>query len=163
MRDAVTAIAATETPAILAQEGIEVLPGRAVFTSPHEVSVDGRALRARRFVIATGSRPAVPAVPGLADSDYLTNETIFGLDELPRRLAVLGGGAVGCELAQAFARLGSQVILVEAGPRLLPAADPSASAVVEEVFRAERISVRTGVAADSVKPHEKGVALARGR
>jgi pyruvate/2-oxoglutarate dehydrogenase complex dihydrolipoamide dehydrogenase (E3) component len=159
VRGAVAVIAATETAEVLGREGIEVLRGRAAFTLPGEIRVDGRVLRARRFVLATGSRPAVPPVPGLADADYLTNETIFGLGKLPGRLAVLGGGAVGCELAQAFARLGSQVTLVEAAPRLLPAADPAASRVVEEVFRAEGISVRTGVAAARVKKEGNGVAL----
>jgi pyruvate/2-oxoglutarate dehydrogenase complex dihydrolipoamide dehydrogenase (E3) component len=159
VRAAVAAIAATETAEVLAREGVEVRRGQAAFLSPREISVDGRVLRARRFVVATGSRPAIPPVPGLADTIYLTNETIFGLDELPGRLAVLGGGAVGCELAQAFARLGSKVTLAEAAPRLLPAADPAASAVVEEVFRAEGISVRTGVAAASVKPNDNGVTL----
>jgi pyruvate/2-oxoglutarate dehydrogenase complex dihydrolipoamide dehydrogenase (E3) component len=163
VRDAVAAIAATETAQVLAREGIEVLRGRAAFTAPGEISVGGQVLRARRFVIATGSRPAIPPVPGLADADYLTNETIFGLDsglgELPGRLAVLGGGAVGCELAQAFARLGSQVVVIEAASRLLPAAGPGASEVVEEVFRAEGISVRTGVAAASVKHDDKGLVL----
>lgn len=157
---AVAAIAATETPDVLGREGIEVLRGRAVFTSPRQVSVDGRALRARAFVVATGSQPSVPPVPGLAGTGYLTNETVFGLGELPGRLAVLGGGPVGCELAQAFARLGSQVTVIEAAPRLLPAADPEASLVVAEVFGAEGISVRTGVAAASVKHNEKTVMLA---
>ncbi len=159
VRKAVAAIAATETEDVLGREGIEVLRGSAVFAARNEISVNGRVLRARRLVIATGSQPAVPPVPGLADADYLTNETIFGLDELPARLAVLGGGAVGCELAQAFARLGSQVTIIEAAPRLLPAADPAASAVIEDVFRAAGISVRTGVAAASVTPDENGVTL----
>jgi pyruvate/2-oxoglutarate dehydrogenase complex dihydrolipoamide dehydrogenase (E3) component len=164
VRHAVAAIAAAETPDVLAREGIEVLRGRAVFTSPHEVSVGGRALRARAFVVATGSQPSVPPVPGLAGTGYLTNETIFGpgelLGELPGRLAVLGGGPVGCELAQAFARLGSHVTVIEAAPRLLPTADPDASRVVAEVFGAEGISVRTGVAAASVKHDKKAVELA---
>ena len=160
VRHAVAAIAATETPDVLGADGIEVFRGRAVFTSPRQISVDGRALRARAFVIATGSQPSVPPVPGLAGSGYLTNETIFGLNELPGRLAVLGGGPVGCELAQAFARLGSQVTVIEAAPRLLPAADPEASQVVAEVFGAEGISVRTGAAAASVEPDEKKVTLA---
>jgi pyruvate/2-oxoglutarate dehydrogenase complex dihydrolipoamide dehydrogenase (E3) component len=160
VRHAVAAIAATETPDVLGREGIEVLRGRAVFTSPREVSVDGRGLRARAFIVATGSQPSVPPVPGLSETGYLTNETIFGLGELPGRLAVLGGGPVGCELAQAFARLGSQVTVIEAAPRLLPAADPEASQVVAEVFGAEGISVRTGAAPASVKNDEKQVALA---
>jgi pyruvate/2-oxoglutarate dehydrogenase complex dihydrolipoamide dehydrogenase (E3) component len=160
VRHAVAAIAATETPDVLGREGIEVLRGRAVFTSSREVSVDGRGLRARAFIVATGSQPSVPPVPGLAGAGYLTNETIFGLGELPGQLAVLGGGPVGCELAQAFARLGSQVSVIEAAPRLLPAADPEASQVVAEVFGAEGISMRTGAAAASVKNDEKTAVLA---
>jgi len=156
---AVAAIAATETPEALAADGIEVLRGRAMFTSSREIGVDGHVLRARGFVVATGSQPAVPPVSGLAGVDYLTNETIFDLGELPGALAVLGGGPVGCELAQAFARLGSQVTLIEAAPRLLPAADPEASRVLAEVFRAEGISVRTGVAAAHVKDGGKGVVV----
>ena len=159
VRRVVAAIAATVAGEVRAAEGIEVLRGRAVFVSPGEISVDGRAVRARRFIIATGSWPAVPPVPGLAETDYLTNETVFGLDELPGRLTVLGAGAVGCELAQAFARLGSQVTLIEAAPRLLPTADPAASQVVEGVFRAEGMSVRTGAAVASVKHNEDGVTL----
>jgi len=157
VRDTVAAIAATETAEVLKREGVDVLRGRVAFLSPREVSVDGRVLRARRFIVATGSRPAVPLVPGLAESGYLTNETIWGVGELPGRLAVLGGGAVGCELAQAFARLGSQVTVIEAAPRLLPAADPAASQVVEHVFRAAGICVRTAVAATRVTHSESGV------
>jgi len=160
VRHAVAVIAATETPDVLGREGIEVLGGRAVFISPREVSADGRGLRAWAFVVATGSRPSVPPVPGRAGAGYLTNETIFGLGELPGRLAVLGGGPAGCELAQAFARLGSQVTVIEAAPRLLPAADPEASQAVAEVFGAEGIGVRTGAAAASVKNDEKQVVLA---
>ena len=160
VRDAVATIAATETAEVLAREGIEVVRGQAVFSSRNEVSVAGRVLRAGRFVIATGSRPAIPPVPGLAEAGYLTNESVFDLETLPGRLAVLGGGAVGCELAQAFARLGSQVTVVEAAPRLLPAADPAVSHLLEEVFHADGISVRAGVAAASVTHDEKGVVLA---
>ena len=159
LRHAVTTIAATETAEVLGREGIEVLRGRAVFTSPRDAKAGARMIRARGFVIATGSRPAIPPVPGLAEADYLTNETIFGLDELPGRLAVLGGGAVGCELAQAFARLGSQVSLIEAASWLLPAADPAVSHLIEEVFQAEGISVRTGMAAASVKHAARSVTL----
>ncbi|HUZ25510.1 MAG TPA: FAD-dependent oxidoreductase [Streptosporangiaceae bacterium] len=159
VRDAVAAIAATETAEILSREGIEVLRGRAVFTAPRDISAGGRAVRGGRFVIATGSRPAVPPVPGLAETAYLTNETVFGLDQLPGRLAVLGGGAVGCELAQAFTRLGSEVTIIEAAPRLLDAADPAASAVIDRVFRAEGITVRTGDSAAGVKENGGGVSV----
>jgi pyruvate/2-oxoglutarate dehydrogenase complex dihydrolipoamide dehydrogenase (E3) component len=150
VREAVTAIAATETAEVLARRGIEVLRGRAAFIAPREVTVDGRVLRAGSFVVATGSRPAIPPVPGLAAVPYLTNEDVFDLTELPDSLAVLGGGAVGCELAQAFARLGSQVTLVEAAPRLLPAADPAAAGVISEVFAGEGITVRAGSPVETV-------------
>ena len=112
MRKAVAAIAATETAAVLKHSGIEVLRGHAAFASPRQVTVDGRALRARGFVLATGSRPAIPAVPGLAGVPYLTNENIFDLTERPASVAILGGGTVGCELAQALRRLGSQVTVM---------------------------------------------------
>ena len=144
VREAVAAIAATETADVLTRRGIEVVRGRAAFTSPREVIAAGRVLRARGFVVATGSRSALPPVPGLAAVPYLTNEDVFDLTELPDSLAVLGGGAVGCELAQAFARLGSQVTLVEAAPRLLPSADPAAAVVIGEAFAAEGITVRVG-------------------
>lgn len=147
---AVAAIAATETADVLNRHGIEVLRGHAAFTSPREVTVDGRVLRARGFVVATGSRPAVPPVPGLAEVPYLTSENVFGLTSLPARLAILGGGPVGCELAQAFARLGSKVTLIEAAPRLLPAAGPDAAEVITEVFAAEGIAVRTGSTVETV-------------
>jgi pyruvate/2-oxoglutarate dehydrogenase complex dihydrolipoamide dehydrogenase (E3) component len=147
---AVAAIAATETPAVLTRHGIDVLRGHAAFASPREITVDGRVLRARGFVVATGSRPTVPPVPGVAEVPYLTNENVFELTDLPASLAVLGGGAVGCELAQAFARLGSHVTLIEAAPRLLPAADPAAAEVISQVFAAEGITVRTGSPVETV-------------
>ena len=159
VRDAVAAIAATETPEVLNRRGVEVLRGHAAFTSPRQISADGRTLRARSFVLATGSRPAVPPLPGLAEVPYLTNENVFGLTRAPGSLAILGGGAVGCELAQPFRRLGSDVTVIEAAPRLLPAAELESSQVVERVFRTEGISVRTGVAAENVKPNEGGVTL----
>lgn len=156
VREAVAAIAATETPAVLSRHGIKVVRGRAAFSSPREVTVDGRVLRARGFVVATGSRPAVPPVPGLAGVPYLTNENVFDLTRLPASLAILGGGAVGCELAQAFGRLGSRVTLIEAAPRLLPAADPAAASVVAQVFAAEGITVHAGSAVEKISSIQNG-------
>jgi len=161
VREAVAAIAATETAEVLKRSGIEVLRGRAAFRSRRSITVDGRALSARGLVVATGSRPAVPPVPGLAGVPYLTNENVFNLTELPASLAILGGGAIGCELAQAFARLGSQVTLIEAAPRLLPAADPAAAKVISQVFTAEGITVRTGSPVEAVTsiPNGSGILL----
>lgn len=144
VRDAIQTVAATETAEALRGEGIEVLSGVAVFRSREEIRVGGRGLAAGPCVIATGAHPAVPAVPGLADLPYLTSETVFDLYEPPRSLAVLGGGATGCELAQAFHRLGVEVTVVEGAARLLPGEAPEASAIIAEVFAREGISVRTG-------------------
>ena len=161
VRNAVAVIAATETAAVLQRRGIEVAGGRAAFRSPRELTADGRVLRARGFVVATGSRPAVPPVAGLAEVPYLTSENVFDLTELPASLAILGGGAVGCELAQAFARLGSRVTLIEAAQRLLPAADPAAAKVIGQVFAAEGITVRVGspVAEITIIPNGRGCLL----
>jgi pyruvate/2-oxoglutarate dehydrogenase complex dihydrolipoamide dehydrogenase (E3) component len=159
VRQAVAAIATTETPEVLERRGIEVLRGHAEFTSPRQISVDGRTLRGRSFVLATGSRPAVPPIPGIEQVPYLTNENVFGLTRAPGTLAIVGGGAVGCELAQPFRRLGADVTVIEAASRLLPAAEPEASEVIERVFRAEGIRVRTGTRADIIKPNETGVTL----
>jgi pyruvate/2-oxoglutarate dehydrogenase complex dihydrolipoamide dehydrogenase (E3) component len=144
--DTVAAIAATETPAILEAEGVEVLDGRATFSSPHEITVDGHRIRAAGFVLATGAGPAVPPVDGLAELDHLTNESVFSLTEAPDRLAVLGGGAIGSELAQAMARLGVQVTLMEAMDRLLGPEEPEAAAAVLGALRADGVDVRLGQA-----------------
>jgi pyruvate/2-oxoglutarate dehydrogenase complex dihydrolipoamide dehydrogenase (E3) component len=117
-------VAATEDADTLAREGIEVLAGRARLTGGRGIDVDGRRIQARHIILATGARAAVPPIPGLREQPHLTNETIFDLDSQPDRLAILGGGAIGVELAQAFCGLGSGVTVVEAEPRLLPARNP---------------------------------------
>ncbi|WP_201294862.1 MULTISPECIES: NAD(P)/FAD-dependent oxidoreductase [unclassified Nocardiopsis] len=144
VRGAVDTVAATENEAALTGEGIEVVRGRAMFLSPYEVEVGTRVLTPDRVVIATGSAPLLPPVPGLRGLDPLTSDTVFSLRRRPRSLAVLGGGAIGCELAQAFARLGTAVTVVEAAGRLLPNEDPEASGVLAARFAAEGIGVRTG-------------------
>lgn len=122
--------------------GVECLHGEARITSPYTVEVDGHTLTTRGIIIAAGGRPFVPNIPGIEDMDYLTSETIWGLRELPQRLLVLGGGPIGSELTQCFARFGSQVTQVEQLPRLLAREDPEFSAMVTERFRAEGIDVR---------------------
>ncbi len=120
--------------------GVDVFLGQARFTARDEVQVNGRRLRFRRAVIATGARAAVPPIPGLERAGYRTNETIFSLTELPRDLAVIGAGPVGCELAQAFARLGSRVALLSRDARILPREDADAARLVERAM--ERHGVR---------------------
>ena len=114
--------------------GIDVFFGQARLTSPDCVDVEGLPLRFRRAVIATGSRPRIPAIPGLTPEHILTSDNLFSLTELPRRLVVVGGGPIGMEMAQAFAAFGSEVTLVEAGPRLLPNSDPDAVSLVTRVL-----------------------------
>lgn len=162
VRDAVAHVAAAETPDVLAGEGIDVLHGRASLAGTGEVAVEGRRVRARGVVLATGSRPAVPRVPGLADLPYLTNETVFDITDPPGSLAIVGGGAVGCELAQAFGRLGVDVTVVEAGDRLLPAEDPQASQVIEQVLRREGIELRLGATVTRAEGEADGVRLTIG-
>jgi pyruvate/2-oxoglutarate dehydrogenase complex dihydrolipoamide dehydrogenase (E3) component len=121
--------------------GVDVFLGDGRFVGPDAVTVDGRTLRFRRAIIATGARPAMPTIAGLGEAGALTNETVFGLTELPRRLIVLGGGPVACELGQAFARLGSEVTLVTAGSRILPRDDADAARLVERAMEANGVRV----------------------
>jgi pyruvate/2-oxoglutarate dehydrogenase complex dihydrolipoamide dehydrogenase (E3) component len=137
-------VAATAADDVFANEGIAVVHGWATFRSPTELDVDGRRLSARRYVLAAGTHPAIPPIAGLDEVDYLTNETVFDVATQPRSLAVLGGGPMGCELAQAFSRLGSTVTVIEALDRVLPREDPDASAAIGEVFAAEAIAVVVG-------------------
>ena len=126
--------------------GVECLKGEAKITSPWTVEVKGetgrRALTTRAIVIAAGARPFVPPIPGLAEIGCLTSDTVWNLRALPPRLVVLGGGPVGCELAQCFVRFGSRVTQVEMLPRILAREDPEISALVTRQFQEERIEVR---------------------
>jgi pyruvate/2-oxoglutarate dehydrogenase complex dihydrolipoamide dehydrogenase (E3) component len=152
VRDVVARVAATENPEALRRDGIEVMLGRARLLSASQVAVGGHRIQAGVIILATGSRPTVPPIPGLATAPFLTNETVFDLAELPASLAVLGGGAIGCELAQAFARLGSRVTLVEAADRLLPREEPQASWTLAGVLAREGVEVRTGATVEKVDP-----------
>ncbi|HUP19449.1 MAG TPA: FAD-dependent oxidoreductase, partial [Gemmatimonadota bacterium] len=140
--------------------GVDVFFGGGRFGGADRVEVGGATLVFRRAVLATGSRPALPPIPGLAEAGFLTNETVFDLAERPARLAVIGGGAIGCELAQAFARLGSRVTLLESGPRLLPRDDPDAAAVVVAALSRDGVDVRTGIRIERVEPADAAARLA---
>ena len=121
--------------------GVDVFLGEGKFTAPDIVDVNGVQIRFARAGITAGSRPEVPPIPGLGESGFETNLTLFNLTELPARLAVIGGGPIGCEMAQAFQRLGSRVTLLQSAPRLLPRDDPEASALIKSRFEAEGINV----------------------
>jgi len=153
---AVAQIAATEDAATLAGEGIEVISGYAKFRNPITVEVDGRQIRSRRFIVATGARPLVPEIPGLRDLPPLTNETLFRLERQPTSMVILGGGAIGCEMAQAFARLGTHVTLIEAEDRLLPNEEPEASAVVADTLSIDGVTIRTGAKVTRVERRSNG-------
>ncbi|MFN8006782.1 MAG: mercuric reductase [Terriglobia bacterium] len=123
------------------RSGVDVFLGEAQFTGLGTVGVEGKTLRFKKAVIATGARAVAPSIEGLADAGYLTNESVFSLTACPPRLAVIGGGPIGCELAQAFRRLGSQVTLVQRAPQVLIREDQDAAEVVERVLRREGVSL----------------------
>ncbi len=124
--------------------GVDCIEGEAKLVSPWMVTVNGRSLSARSIIVATGAKPLVPALPGLEDVDYLTTDSVWSLREQPQRLLILGGGPVGCELAQAFGRLGSQVTLVEMAPRLVPRDEDDASVALRAALEHDGIDIRTG-------------------
>ena len=144
VRGAIDAIAPHDSVERYESLGVECRTGHARVIDPWTVEVNGERLTARAIVLATGAEPLVPPIPGLADIDYLTSDNLWDLRELPQRLVVLGGGPIGCEMAQAFARLGSRVVQVEMADRLMAAEDPDIAALVRERLAAEGVDVRTG-------------------
>ncbi len=148
---AIKAIEPQDSPERLRKEGVEVVQSSGRFTGPGRLVAEGRELRWRSAIIATGSSPLIPPIPGLHDARPLTTETLWDLRELPRRLVVLGGGPVGCELAQAFARLGSCVTVVEMAERLLLKEEPRASELIASHLRDDAIDVLVGKRASAVR------------
>lgn len=136
--------------------GVECIQGEARLVSPWEVEVNGQRLTTRSIVLATGARAFVPPIEGLEDCPYYTSDTIWQLREQPQRLVVLGGGPIGSELTQAFARLGSQVTQVERGGHIMGREDADAAAEVMRAFAAEGIEVLTGTQAESVRRGDGG-------
>ncbi|MFI8751412.1 FAD-dependent oxidoreductase [Vreelandella lionensis] len=127
--------------------GVEVYQEHATLVSPWEIRVGDQTLTARHIVLATGARPRVPPLPGIEHAPLLTSENLWSLTELPKRLVVLGGGAIGCELSQSFARLGSHVVLVEGAPQLLGREDNEVGEHVERTLTQEGVTVMTGAKA----------------
>ena len=126
-----------------AELGVDCITGEAQILSPYEVQVNGKVLTTKNIVVATGAGPLVPSIPGLDQVQFLTSDNIWNLCILPKRLIVLGGGPIGCELAQCFARFGSQVTIVEMSDRILAREDADASNVVSDTFRNESVDIRT--------------------
>jgi pyruvate/2-oxoglutarate dehydrogenase complex dihydrolipoamide dehydrogenase (E3) component len=149
----------SESPATLQLEGIDVIQGNAKFINPGAVSVYGREISARRFLVCTGAGPAIPPIEGLADVDFLTYETVWDLEELPLRLAVVGGGPIGCEMAQTFCALGSSATLVEGADRIMLQDEPEASEVVAERLKQDGVDLRVNAAVQRVEKTSTGVRL----
>jgi len=139
--------------------GVDCIQGEARIRSPFKVEVNGTTLTTRNIIIATGARPLVPPIPGLDRIDYWTSDNLWDMRRLPQRLVVLGGGSIGCELAQCFARLGSRVTQVEMLPQLMGREDPEVAEAVRRRFDAEGIDVRTGHKATAVEPGGDGHVL----
>src|SRR5512146_159320 len=135
--------------------GVDVFIGRGRFTGPDSIDVNGKRLRFARAAVCTGARAAAPSVSGIEEAGYLTNENVFWLTELPKRLAVLGGGPIGCELAQAFARMGSEVTLFQRGAQVLPREDTDAAELVRRSLIRDGVTLRLRTKSLAVKKKGK--------
>jgi len=135
--------------------GVDCLKGVAKILSPFEVQIDEKIITARHLIIATGAQPRLPSIPGLDKVPYVTSETLWSLSDLPKKLLILGAGPIGCEMAQAFHRLGSTVFLVEGGKGILPKEDDDVSGVVEKKFRSEGIHLFLYTEAKEFVAHEQ--------
>jgi len=151
MRELRTHIAHHDSFARVKREGVDVFQGFGRFVSPRAVEVGGHRLRFAKAVIATGAKAVVPPIPGLERCGYLTHETLFQLTERPQRLLIVGAGPVGCEMAQAFCRFGSQVTVVDAAPAPLPREDEDASEVVRKQLEEEGVRWFLGTTLDRVR------------
>ncbi|QNE18244.1 oxidoreductase [Kribbella qitaiheensis] len=166
VRATIETIEPDDSPDTLRAAGAHVAHGRAKLSSPDTAVIidsspgtsagDGVRVRFRHALIATGSSPAIPPIPGLAEADPLTSDTIWSLTELPQRLLVLGGGSIGCELGQAFARLGSHVSILEEAPNLLPREDPHAASLLLAALADDGISISNGARLESVERRDNG-------
>ena len=150
--DVVAGIAMQDSPEHFTSLGVDVIHGSGRFVSPTAFELGGRIITARHFVLATGSRPAIPPIAGLAYVPYLTNQTVFDLREPVPRLVIVGAGPNGSEMAQAFRRLGSDVIVVDMANKILPREDADVAAVVQRQLEAEGVRYRLGITVGGVMP-----------
>jgi len=149
VQDVIGVIEEHDAPEVFEEMGAEVIFGNPKFVSKNEIEVtlndsgEKRVMKAKRFCISTGSSAFVPPIEGIEETGYITNEDVFHMQELPERLIVLGGGAIGCEMGQSFARFGSKVTLVEMGERIMSVEDEEVSGFMKDAFEKEGIDVRT--------------------
>ena len=156
MRRLRASIAPHDSAARFRDLGIDVFFGNARFTGENVINVDGTRLQFKKAVIATGARAAAPPIPGLDSVPYLTNETVFSLTELPARFGVIGGGPIGCEMAQSFARFGAEVVLIDKADTVLPREDASASQIVQSALERDGVEFLFGVGDMSVHSDAQG-------
>ncbi|GAA0207256.1 FAD-dependent oxidoreductase [Cytobacillus oceanisediminis] len=154
VHDAIATIEPVDSPQSLRDAGVVVVHGEGTFTGPASLEIGGEHVTFRHAVLATGSSPLVPDVPGLDQVQVVTSDSVWSLTIRPERLLVVGGGNIGCELGQAFARLGTEVTVIEAGPRILAREDADAAAVLHSALGADGIDVRTGVSLDRMESSE---------
>ncbi len=154
VRAIVAEIRSHEDSEALNKLGVETLTGHAKFEGPHILRVNEEVIYAKQIVIATGSSAFIPKIKGLDKTPFLTNETIFELKEIPKSLTVIGGGPIGCELAQAFLRLGSKISLIHSHPELLNKEEPSAQNVITNQFRLEGMSLYLGTGVKEVSHNQ---------
>jgi pyruvate/2-oxoglutarate dehydrogenase complex dihydrolipoamide dehydrogenase (E3) component len=151
-----------DAPERFEKMGVEIVFGTPKFLNPNEIEIllknsgERRVMRAKRFCVSTGSRPFTPPIEGLSDAGFVTNEEVFQLKKLPRRLIVLGAGAIGMELGQAFSRFGSRVTIVETAERILVKEDAEVSRLLAKLFAAEGLKILTETKAVKVRKNEKG-------
>ena len=162
VQDVVAGIYQEESPEALREDGIDVYMGAARFLSPHEIAVGETKLDARHVLLSTGAHPFIPPVEGIENVAYLTHETVWDLRVLPQHLLIVGAGPVGCELAQAFRRLGAEVTLLASRERVLPRDEAEAANVIGETFAAEGIDVRFHARALRAWQDERGVHMVAG-
>lgn len=154
VQNAIAAIQPNDSPERFASLGVEVIFGSGQFIDEQTFLINTRPLTARTFVISTGSRPAIPPIAGLEQVGYLTNEQIFNITERPKSLAIIGGGPIGCELGQAFSRLGSQITIIASSDRILAKEDPEAAEVVQSQLASEGIRVITNTRVEKIEVAE---------
>ena len=159
VREASQVIYQHETPQVIADSGVTFMRGMAVFKSSHEISIGKQVIRGKKFILATGSRPAIPPIPGLKTIPYLTNDSFFQQQSLPQSMVILGAGAMAIELGQALVRLGVRVTLIEMMPQILSREEPTFAAAIRDRLEAEGVSIHCNQRVVSVAKTASGVAV----
>jgi pyruvate/2-oxoglutarate dehydrogenase complex dihydrolipoamide dehydrogenase (E3) component len=162
VQDVIQRVYQFESPDVLAREGVELVTGAASFLDPHTIEAGGRTLRGKRFLICTGSRAAVPPVPGLDRVGFLTYDDLFHLTVLPTHLLVIGAGPIGMEMGQAFRRLGSEVTMFQRSKRLLTMADPECSEALAEALASEGVRFHLGAELERVEKADDAIVISTG-